>query len=589
MTRLNQLYQQELKLLKESSQIFADEYPGLTESLRRDSADPDVEMILQGVAYLTAQFRREMDDQFPVALQTLSQALTPSLMQPIAACSILAMKPKSNLMAPFVVKQGRYFDSQAMMTPQQTDEVKYRFSNAWDVTVLPIELSELRTETDELIIDGELQRVNTLKLNFDSTRNDLENYTFDKLRFYINRSITDASLWMLLFSRYVHQINIVDSSGSHPLNLDSINLSGFDLAKQIFNHQDCSQLHQLLQEYYLLPEKFLFVDIDISEWEQRKGQQFELQISFTQPNWAIPTLNKRDIQLYATPVINQFDQYAEPIGLDDTQHEYAIQSKSHALSGKQELTVVDVLAVETVKRNRDRNRRFQNAIKPTTLSNNNDFFHFYRKHAATEDETVPFIALQYPPHAKPDSDEVLRIKTLCSQGQGASQVSIGDINQNTSTSPELVTFNNLIPCTEFQQGVIASNNAWQVISDQALSLNAVQNAEQLKNLLSHHIPIQSKGSAKQKTNLHRIASIERLSLVAKDHFKSGVLRRGNEIHIHLNGEHFTHIGELFLFASVLDQLFALQTPINSSSQLIVTEVRTGDQLAWPMRLGTATK
>ena len=76
---LSELYQQELKLLKESSKVFSVDYPAITEAMNRDIVDPDVDMILQGVSYLTAQFKKELDDQFPVALQALSQVLTPTL------------------------------------------------------------------------------------------------------------------------------------------------------------------------------------------------------------------------------------------------------------------------------------------------------------------------------------------------------------------------------------------------------------------------------------------------------------------------------------------------------------------------------
>ena len=96
MTSLNELYQQELDLLKQSAKTFSDEYPALTTNLVRDSTDPDVDMILKGVAYLTAQLRKEITDDFPVALQALSQVLTPSLMQPSPAATIMDFTPKAN-------------------------------------------------------------------------------------------------------------------------------------------------------------------------------------------------------------------------------------------------------------------------------------------------------------------------------------------------------------------------------------------------------------------------------------------------------------------------------------------------------------
>ena len=143
MTNLVDLYQQELKLLKESAQVFSEEYPALTESLTRESSDPDVEMILQGVSYLTAQFKQQINDQFPVALQALSQALTPSLMQPIPATSILSMEPKANLLTPLNIAKGRGFDSTPVALNDSSEPIACRFTNAWPVEVMPISVADV--------------------------------------------------------------------------------------------------------------------------------------------------------------------------------------------------------------------------------------------------------------------------------------------------------------------------------------------------------------------------------------------------------------------------------------------------------------
>ena len=144
---LAELYQQELKLLKESSKVFSEEYPAITESLNRDILDPDVDMILQGVSYLTAQFKKELDEQFPVALQALSQALTPTLMQPIPAVSILSLAPKANLISPLTIKNGANFDSIPVKLDEDgQDKISCRFSSAWQVEVLPVRLRNRRND-----------------------------------------------------------------------------------------------------------------------------------------------------------------------------------------------------------------------------------------------------------------------------------------------------------------------------------------------------------------------------------------------------------------------------------------------------------
>jgi len=587
MNNLAELYQKELKLLKESAQVFSAEHPAMTESLMRESADPDVEMILQGVSYLTAQFKREMDSQFPVALQALSQVLTPSLMQPIPAVTILGMQPKANLIKPLSLQKGKYFDSVPIILDGNDQTSQCRFTNVWDIEILPVQLKSLNVKKIEKNIDHESHRIIELNIDFDSSRNDLANYKFNKIRFYINQSMADAALWLLMFSRQLVGIEISDENGVHKLKSETINLSGFNHQTSIFNNEGTSYLHKMLQEYFIVPEKFLFVELDLNEWVNRAGEQFQIQMHFRQPNWALPTLDTDHLQMYCVPIINQFDHFAEPIAINSNDYEFPLKAKIPNIV-KTELPIIDVIKVESIKRNRDKNRRYQNLLKPDSLNNKSDSFHFFRRHGSYENQINNCLALQFDFGGRPEAGEILRVKLSCCHGTIAGKINPGDVCRATSSSPELVSFKNLTVCTDFQQASIVSNTAWQVISDQALSLQTIETAEQLRNILTHHIPAQLQGSAKHKTNLHKIDAITHLKVEPRDHIKNGVLKRGFEYRVSINGEHFINLGDSFLFTAVLDQLFALQAPLNNFSQLIIIDIRTGEELEWPLRMGTAT-
>jgi len=111
MKTLQELYVEELALLKDSARTFSDDNPALTSSLVRDNVDPDVDMILQGVSYLTAQIRREISTEFPAALQAMSQVLTPTLMQPLPSMTVLDFQPKAGLLKPLAIAAGMDADS----------------------------------------------------------------------------------------------------------------------------------------------------------------------------------------------------------------------------------------------------------------------------------------------------------------------------------------------------------------------------------------------------------------------------------------------------------------------------------------------
>ena len=71
----------------------------------------------------------------------------------------------------------------------------------------------------------------------------------------------------------------------------------------------------------------------------------------------------------------------------------------------------------------------------------------------------------------------------------------------------------------------------------------------------------------------------------KDCLFCGAPVRGTEITLSLRRDHFAGEGDLFLFASVLCEFFALYASLNSFTELLVKETEQGDIYSWPIRIG----
>ena len=61
----NKYYQEELQNLRELAVEFSKVHPALAPMLSGPSTDPDVERLLEGVAFLTGLLRGKLDDDFP--------------------------------------------------------------------------------------------------------------------------------------------------------------------------------------------------------------------------------------------------------------------------------------------------------------------------------------------------------------------------------------------------------------------------------------------------------------------------------------------------------------------------------------------
>ena len=102
----NRYFQQELSYLKELGAEFAEAHPAVAPMLSGPSSDPDVERLLEGVAFLTSQIREKLDDEFPEIIHELIQLIWPHYLRPVPSCSIIVFTPKPALKQSLTVKAG---------------------------------------------------------------------------------------------------------------------------------------------------------------------------------------------------------------------------------------------------------------------------------------------------------------------------------------------------------------------------------------------------------------------------------------------------------------------------------------------------
>ena len=72
----NKYYQDELTYLRDLGREFAAAYPGIAPMLAERGGDPDVERLLEGVAFLTGKIRQKLDDELPEVIHSVASPLT---------------------------------------------------------------------------------------------------------------------------------------------------------------------------------------------------------------------------------------------------------------------------------------------------------------------------------------------------------------------------------------------------------------------------------------------------------------------------------------------------------------------------------
>ena len=72
MAKFKDIYQQELSKIKEQCEAFSKAHPNVAPMLEQNATDPDVERLLEGFAYLSAQIQEVIDDDDEGATASLA-------------------------------------------------------------------------------------------------------------------------------------------------------------------------------------------------------------------------------------------------------------------------------------------------------------------------------------------------------------------------------------------------------------------------------------------------------------------------------------------------------------------------------------
>lgn len=571
---INKYYQQELSHLRELAVEFSKAHPALAPMLSGASQDPDVERLLEGTAFLTGMLRQKLDDEFPEVVHGLMSLIFPHYLRPIPATTIVAFTPKPSLMETLKIPAGVTLDSIPV------DGTKCTFRTCYDVQVSPLRITRAK------VVD-QPGSAPYITLDFELKGIDLSAWEADRIRLHVTGNIGEAaSICMLLF-RYVQNIFIQPTEGGSPLSLnpDSLKEVGFSSEEGLIPYPAQSfPGYRILQEYFIQPQKFLFFDLTgLENWTDR-GTGSGFQVTFTLrelPIWA-PQIRADNFVLFATPAINIFKFDAEPIYLDHRQPEYRVIPSGGKPDHYQVYSVDHVagFAPGTVQK-----RDYVPFELFTPYSDENPVYYLSRKTSPIRPRSEVFLSAAYSPQSGPPSPETLSINLSCTNANLPENLKYGDISEQTSSSPELCEFKNILPPTSVMQPPLGKHTLWRFLSHLSLNYLSLANRENLQVLLRLYVFQESRDKASILSNEKRIDGLTKLKVEEKDRLVRGITMRGQQITLTANPDHFASIGDMHLFGSIMNYFLASYASINCFTVFTLENALTGDTRTWPVRMG----
>jgi type VI secretion system protein ImpG len=587
----NDYYQSELTALRQMGRTFAERNPALAPFLGQSGQDPDVERLLEGVAFLTGRLRQKLDDEWPELTHSLMQLLWPNYMRPLPSFSILQFEALQQT-GPAVC-----IDRETPVDSEPVEGVSCRFQTCYATDILPLELNGLiysrkgegallnlklkvlgegflgnvQLSCLRLHLCGERYISQTLYLNLlrNLTSIDVVPVNIDGQPF---RVAGDKVLSIKLSSRHVQPVGFAEYEGLIPYPLNTF------------------RGYRYLQEFFAFQDKFLFVDIggldalsklpqDILS--QAKGFELRFDVQKNAVQRSLPTLD--NVRLHCTPIVNLFTQDALPIRLDGKQDEYLLQPS------EDDRKYCGVYSVESVIGHLQTGGGERRYVPFESF-----------KHDPSFDipQACPHYSIRQRPsflHGGLDTylsfdirhlaeQEALSIELMCTNQNLPLSLKVGEIRvprEVTSGSP---AFRNIILCTAHYAPPMGQDFLWKLISNMSLNYLSLENVDALKVILeTYDLPQYYDRNAANVTR-KMLSGLKSIRHEAVDRLFKGLPLRGLCTELIVDAEQFVCEGEVFLFASVLNEFFALYASLNSFHELRV-KTTTGEIYAWQPRMG----
>jgi type VI secretion system protein ImpG len=629
--RLVNLYEQELKHLRETLVEFGRAFPtpGRELALRANPADPYIERLLDGVAFMAARVRLKLDSQFPQFTQSLLETIYPDFLSPMPSLAVLQFQPPEPATPPppggSLVRRGSIVRGKPRKHPASQrglrEPLPCSFTLAQDVRLLPIELTEAgfptqrlhETSVGEDFKDFDVR--SALRLRFRKTvQAPWSEIAMDPLVLYVPAA--DGLGFQILHHLFAHQLGISLRDGSTSLLHRAghfVRKVGFDRKSAVLPPTPRTfEGYRLLREYFALPERFLFFELHgfKAALSRCKSPVLELIIPLSKGNPDLErddVVNKTSFKLFCTPAINLFAKSFNQVIEPERFIEFHVQPDANRPLEQEVYSVDEVKGVSDSDPDGRQFLPFFQARRHQRVGA--AFFTLDRQvRMFTEKERKSAVEIPYAGSevfiSLVDTRQVpfagdlqqLVFNTHCTnrhlpillREDNASWSLEGSVKAKVDTvvEPTVPTFR-----------PVDGEYAWQLLNLFSLNYLTLSDAEDgnqaaLRDLLALYVDDRSEWAQRQISSLRRVQThtIHRPLYADIDPDQAPTILsivRGLEVILEFDAESVkepTH--RLFGLGSVLEEFFATYVSLNSFAETVIRTWPDGDEwMRWPCRLG----
>jgi type VI secretion system protein ImpG len=538
--------------------------------------------VLHGAALLAARIEKRLVDGYTQFTEGLLESLYPHQLRPFPACAIVVFDLAGAASALRVIPRGTELKS-----IQKVASVKCCFRTATDVSLAPV--ANAAVTIDPLIkapsatpLAPDVTAALSIMIESKSEL-PLNSVPLDRLRIFIDGDLSlSTALRDALFLHASGAFVEAADGRWQPLAVIPVVPAGLSDDEALIPYSKRSHpAWRVLTEYFCFPEKFRFVDIDLSTLRPltpggARRVTLHLALSRLPPDDAaarmLRTLLPTNLKLFCTPVVNLFAHHARPIDVTGTTADYPLVPDSGHPEG------LEVYSVDAVRKQA---KGGDGIVEFTPMHERRKGAVMKGHHWALRHDDI--LAEIRPGHEKRlslvDSDleaterSTVGVDITCTNRDLPLQLICGAPGGDLSmpSAADGVDVRLLTKPTQVQR--FASGDAhWDLIACLSLNHHALipDGLPALRKLLHLHNLPQSLVTERLIAGVVDLNHKQKTAWMPNEYGASLVY--GIEVRITVEEEAFTGSG-IHLFAQVMDQFLALYVQVNSFVELVLLSQR----------------
>lgn len=334
--RLLDYYTRELRFMREMGGELASEFPKIAARLGLESfecADPYVERLLEGFAFLAARVQLKIDAEFPAFTQHMLEMVYPHYLAPTPSMAVVELQPdmeKGDLLQGFDIPRGTVLRG-ALGRDAQTP-CEYRTSHPVRLWPMEVAAADYFSHTGP-VARSDLAILQRSKAGIRLRLRTTANLTFAQLavgqpeRFQLTLFLQGADqLPFELYARLLgNTVGVLVQPTARPapwietLPASALGAPGFADEESLLPYGPASfQGYRNIHEYFAFPRRYLFIHIDgLGPILQRlAAPEVDLILLLGQPAPALErVLDASNFALHCAPAINLFPKRFDRIHL----------------------------------------------------------------------------------------------------------------------------------------------------------------------------------------------------------------------------------------------------------------------------------